>query len=176
MADQLTRPSATSTVINAAVTTLTGASGSLTAMYGAMDLWKSTTLAIGNEWLHGGDPELANAIDNLNSTQALDNFFKTMDKYPLDSWSMDLITELQSKIAGNWDKDKSGMWNGQTSQQSSLIQATSGQNTAVGDSQARAAQSALQNASSAPESAKKTGDDVIGLLVSGANAQSGING
>ena len=174
MADEVRR-TATSAIVDAAITTLITNGSSLTAMKGSLDLWTTSTKDVGNAWLHDGDPALEQAIANCNSTKALDDFFKTMDKWPLEAWSMDLITELQAKIAGNWDENKSGVWNGMTSQESSLIQATSGQNTAVGDAQAKSAQSALQNASAAGQPATDAGNAALGLLSNGSSVQAQIS-
>ena len=175
MADEVRRPTATSNFVKAVTEVLITNGSSLTTMSGTLNLWKDSTLDIGDAWLHDGDPELEAAINNLNSTKALDDFFKTMSKWPLDSWSMDLITDLQAKIAGNWDENKSGVWNGMTSQQSSLIQATSGQNTAVGDAQGKSAQSALQNATAAGQPATDAGNAVLGVLTNGSSVQAQIS-
>ncbi len=150
------------------------------------NVWSKSTLDIGDAWLTADPNDKDNTLQSdiakvVKGDMTLDAFFALLTGkpgYPLNDWSMDLITQLQGAISNDTtdgDKDKIQGWNGIVSSYSSLIQSTKDQDTSTGDSENKACQSALQNASSAGQPATNAGDSIIGLLSNGSSVQAQIS-
>jgi hypothetical protein len=158
------------------------------------NMWSKSTLDLGDAWLTADpDPHHQNQLQTdialleakpPNPTMTLAQFFANLtaspSHYPLSMWSMDLVLKVQGVLAvadpnDPHNKDKISGWNGVITQYSTLIQSTKEQDTSTGDSENKACQSALQNASSAGQPATNAGDSILGLLSNGSSVQAQIS-
>lgn len=185
--------SSISNFINAVCEVLNTNCNSLVTDNANANVWSKSTLDIGDAWLTAPvhtDPKDDNALqlaiaDLQSGKLSLKDFFAQLasksNPYPIDVWSMDLVSQLQGIIASDDpnknpdDKDILTVWNGMITQYSSLIQSQSGQETSTGDAENKTCQSALQNASSAGQPATNAGDSMMGLLSNGSSVQAQIS-